>query len=270
MLAPAGQRGLHVLAVARGQRRGDVVEHRGQLGEHRRGRVADDPPRVRRQHERADRERDAPAEQRVDGACERDAVVGWLQRRHERGRDRRLLGEQLAGARAAAPIDIDSATTSASCHQPVPSCDHEQVGDRDAERHAEHDLDRPAAALALRQAERDHRRRPARRTAANGRRARLRRATRSSRRASPAGSSARRRAAARRAPAPTAASARPPLRSAAGRARRASDAGRPRRRCYGARPAAQIYQGVIIPGAAPDRDRAALGWDVAGLIYLAA
>ena len=55
-------------------------------------------------------------------------------------------------------IDIDSATTSASCHQPVAEPDHEQVGDRDPERHAEHDLDRPPAALALRQAERDHRR----------------------------------------------------------------------------------------------------------------
>ena len=155
--ASARERRLYRLPAASRERVGDVLQHRGELGEHRRGRLAHDPPGVDRQDERADRQRDAAAEQCVDAAGERDAAVWRLQRRDQRGRDGGLLGEHLA--RSEQQRDRHRQRDDERELPPAgPEPDHEQVGDRDPERHAEHDLDRAPPALALRQAERDHRR----------------------------------------------------------------------------------------------------------------
>ena len=92
------ERGLDAGAVAVGERVGDVVEHGGELAQDGLGGLPDEPDRVHGEDERAGGQRDAAADQRVDGAGEGDAVVGRLQRRDERGGDRGLLGEHVARA----------------------------------------------------------------------------------------------------------------------------------------------------------------------------
>ena len=51
--------------------------------------------------------------------------------------------------------DIASATIRPICHRPEPSHDHQQVGEEDADRDADGDLDDPAQPLAVGGAERD-------------------------------------------------------------------------------------------------------------------
>ena len=128
------------------ERRGDVVEHGRELGEHGRRGLPDHPARVGREDERADDQRDAAADQRVERAGELDARSG--------GRSVPTSAAETAACWAniwpepsSSATAIESATTSAELPPARAEPDHEQVRDRDPERHAEDDLERAAAAL---------------------------------------------------------------------------------------------------------------------------
>ena len=86
------------LALAGDDRRGDVVERRRQLVENGASGATDRRHGVGRQDEGVHEQRDRAARQRVEEARERDALGRRLDRRHQRGRHRRLVGHQLAAA----------------------------------------------------------------------------------------------------------------------------------------------------------------------------
>ena len=112
------------------------------------GRLADHPGRVDGQDERADGQRDAAADQRVDGPREarsrRPAAAAW-----PRARPRpRPAGRTSDPEPSSSATDIASATTTASCHQPVPSSITSRSATAMPSVTPEHHLDRAPPALA--------------------------------------------------------------------------------------------------------------------------
>ena len=149
------QGGVGVLGLARLERVGDPLERGGEAVQHRLGALAHQPRRVDGEHQRRHDQRDPGADERVVEARELEAAAARrLQRGDEHRRDAGLRGQQHAAA-----DDRGAQHREARDDRDLPGAGpddrDEQVPDRDPERHADGDLDRPPAPLADGQAEGD-------------------------------------------------------------------------------------------------------------------
>jgi hypothetical protein len=154
--AHGGQGLLGPLPLARAQRRGELLEPAAQAAEHLVGGTADEQPRVGREDEQMDDERDAAPDERLDRPLE-DEVARGRRRPDDDRRDtglddeQRRAAEQRGGGHGQHHHQSDLRGTG-------PDREDQEVGDEHADHDAAGQLQRALALLAERRAEADDRR----------------------------------------------------------------------------------------------------------------